>query len=283
MVNGPISALESIQPQAGLPPSGLAGSEAALQAGLGGALSALQTGAGAGTATLSPFVGGGQQAFNLQSALSGAGGPQAQQQAFANFRASPGQAFLQREGERALLRNQGAIGGLGGGNVRRELQRQGIGLAQQDFGNQFNRLGQVAGLGGQLAGQLAGQQFGAGGQASNLAFGTGQALAGGRERAGQRIAEAIGGTSTGLANLASQQGRGLSDIIGQGGGNLANLLTGAGTAQGLSQQQLAALLANISTGSASQIAGLPSLPGVQQTPSRVSDIGNIISGIGGLF
>lgn len=263
-------------------PTGLLGSEQALQAGLAGGLSGLETGLGQSAAIAQPFVQGGQGAFDLQAALSGAQGAPSQAQAFQNFQSSPGQDFLREAAERSLLRNQAAIGGLGGGNVRTALQEQAIGLAQQDFGNQFNRLGQVAQLGGQFAGQQAGQAFTGGQGAGNLAFQTGQNLSQGRTRAGEQIAGAIGGTTSALANLQAQQGAGLSDILGAGGGNLANILSGAGQAQALSEQQLATLLANLSTGSASQIAGLPGIPGVQQTTGQVGNIANVISAIGTL-
>jgi len=75
-----------------------------------------------------------------------------------NFKDSPGQRFLRQRAERSLLRNSAAIGGLGGGNVRNELQEQAIGMAAQDYNNQFSRLGQVAGQGQNTAVQLG--QFG---------------------------------------------------------------------------------------------------------------------------
>jgi len=57
------------------------------------------------------------------------------------------------------LRNSAAIGGLGGGNVRSALVQQGVGFAQQDFQNQFGRLGQLAGQGQNAANSIG--QFGA--------------------------------------------------------------------------------------------------------------------------
>lgn len=265
------------------PQTGLVGSEQALQSALSGALTGLEQGVNLGRSDLSPFAQQGAGAATLQGALAGASGPEAQRQAFAEFTASPGQQFLRDQAERSLLRNQAAVGGLGGGNVRSALQEQAIGLAQQDFGNQFNRLGQVAGQGLQAAGQQA-QLAGQGGQtAANLAFNTGQALSSGRTRAGEQIAGQIGGTTSALANLASQQGSGISDLLGTAGGNLANLLSGAGQAQGQSQTDLAALLANIATTQGSQIAGLPGVPGVQTSSGALGGLGQLAGGIGGLI
>jgi len=116
-------------------------------------------------------------------------------------------------------------------------------------------------------------------------------LAGGRTRAGEQIASQIGTTSSALSNLRQQQGSGLAGIVETGAGNLANILTGSGQSQSQTLQQLATLLANIATGQGSQVAGLPGLPGTQQTPgilgggaaSPLSGAGAAISGITGFL
>lgn len=266
----------------GVIPIGLQGSEEALRRALAGSVGAIETGLGIGQQVTQPFTTGGTQAFNLQAALSGAGGPEAQQQAISGFQASPGQEFLRGEAERSLLRNQAAIGGIGGGNVRRALQEQAVGLAAQDFGQQFGRLGQVAGLGGALAGQQAGAGVGAGRDIANLISQFGTQQAGGRTRAGEQIAGAIGGTTSALSQLATQQGRSLADVLGAGGGNLANLLAGGGAQQEASQQALATLLANIATGQGTQLGALRPIPGIQQTEGSLGDISDIITAIGTL-
>lgn len=112
---------------------------------------------------LQPFQEAGVSALQQQQALLGLSGADAQQQAYNQFTESPGQRFLRERQEKALLRNASAIGGLGGGNVRTALQEQAAGIAQQDFQNQFGRLGQLAGQGqtavtniGQFGAQAAG-------------------------------------------------------------------------------------------------------------------------------
>jgi len=314
---------------------------------------------GLGIQGLQGFADPGQQAFQSQAALSGALGPQAQQQAFAQFVASPEQQFIEQQGTQGLLRQAAALGGLGGGNIQKDILSFGQGLARQGISDRFNRLGQVSGQGLQAAGQQAGLrgqqaglnaqllgQFGLsaiqskqqqaanqlgvgrdilgartqlGGQLgqlgateaqqrlgfaaaplaqvgnilqqtgqgiSDITFGTGQLLAGGRTRAGEQIAGGIGTTASQLAALQAQQGLGLSNILGQGGGNLAEILQAAGAGQGLSQENLAAILANIATGQGSTIAGLPGIPGVQQTQGLiggVQDLGQAITGITGFL
>lgn len=109
--------------------------------------------------SFAPFREAGVSAIGQQSALLGLSGQEAQQTAINQFAQSPGQQFLQERAQKNLLQNAAAIGGLGGGNVRSALVQQGVGFAQQDFNNQFGRLGQLAGQ-GQAATTSVGQ-FGA--------------------------------------------------------------------------------------------------------------------------
>jgi hypothetical protein len=98
-------------------------------------------------ANLQPFQEAGQAAIGEQQNLIGLNGNEAQQASFDSFNASPGQKFLRDRAQKNLVRNSSAIGGLGGGNVRSALVEQGVGFAQQDYNNQFGRLGQLAGQG----------------------------------------------------------------------------------------------------------------------------------------
>ena len=282
-----------------VPPTGLIGSEQAIQQGLAGQLGLLSQGIGSAqgeidlataqargdisqgfgqaTGAINPFIQGGAEAAQLQAAQSGALGPEAQAQAFQNFNQSPDQQFALQQAEQASLRNAAATQGVGGGRLQQELQRQAIGFSQQDFGNQFNRLGQVAGAGQQAAGLQAGlfgqrgqnlanltQQSGA--NLSNLALqggvlpaqavsGAAGQLAQGRFGVGQQLAQAAQGISTGQANLQNQLGGGLANIFGQGSTNLANLTSGTGAQSAQLTQNLATILGNISTGAGSQAAG----------------------------
>ncbi len=100
---------------------------------------------------LDPFAETGRQAATQRAALLGLSGPEAQQQALNIMTESPGQAFLRERQERALLRNAAALGGLGGGNIRRALQEQAFARAQTDLDRQLERLGGVAAAGQQAA------------------------------------------------------------------------------------------------------------------------------------
>lgn len=128
---------------------------------------------------LRPFQEAGVSALGQQQALLGLSGADAQQAAFNQFAESPGQRFLRQRQEKALLANASAIGGLGGGNVRTALQEQAAGIAQQDFQNQFGRLGQLAGQGQQAVTNIG--QFGsqAAGNIANLGMAGAEARASG--------------------------------------------------------------------------------------------------------
>ncbi len=223
------------------PPTGLIGSEQALQGGLEGALGAIGTGAEQGRTDLIAGQQGAQQqldaaqanlagnALNIfdiattqiderfgvpgsqanqrQAALSGALGPEAQAAAFQSFTDSPGQQFLRDQQEQALLRNAGATGGLGGGRVLEALQRQAAGNAAQNFQQSFQNLGTVAERGltaDQVRSGLAGQIGG--------------------QFLGQQGAIDLAG-----ANLTSGTGSQLANQALQAGFGAGNLISGTGT------------------------------------------------------
>lgn len=119
-------------------------------------------------------------------ALTGGRGVEAEQAAISAFQESPGQKFLRERQERSLLRNQSAVGGLGGGNVLTALQEQAAGIASTQLSERKNRLAGIAGAG-------------TGGVTSQAAIG--------------------GNTSTNIANLLGQRGATrASGITGQASG-----------------------------------------------------------------
>jgi len=142
-------------------------------------LAEIQRGTNEAVGTLEPVASTGKAAYDLQAAMSGALGPEAQAQAYSQFKESSDQSWLRQREEQALLRNQAAIGGLGGGTVRTTLQQQAVDIAAQQRQQYLENLGLVAqpGLaansqqaniqaaGGMAGGQLVGQL---GGNASGL-------------------------------------------------------------------------------------------------------------------
>lgn len=78
------------------------------------------------------------------------------------FRNTPGYQFQMEEGEQALERQMAARGLGASGRAMKEALRFSQGLADQTYGQHFNRLGTLAGFGTSAAGQNAqmGQQYG---------------------------------------------------------------------------------------------------------------------------
>ena len=163
---------QSEQQQLGLLGSGQQGIESALRGGYQDAMTSEQQGYGdarrdlqsalgsaqgisASTGALSPYSQAGAQATELELALSGAAGPEAQAEAYANFEESAGQKFLRERQEQTLLRNSAATGGLQGGRVLGALQEQGAGIAAQDLQRQVGNLQSLSGRGLQAAGQIS--------------------------------------------------------------------------------------------------------------------------------
>jgi hypothetical protein len=147
---------------------------------------------------LQPFQQAGTQAIGEQQNLLGLNGNEAQAESFSNFNDSPGQQFLRERAQRNLLRNSAAIGGLGGGNVRSALVEQGAGFAQQDFNNQFGRLGQLAGQGQNAATSIG--QFGQNASANigNSMQASGNARASGIMGRNQAFQNTLSGVASGF-------------------------------------------------------------------------------------
>jgi len=174
-------------------------------------------------ANLRPFLKAGQRALIEQRSLLGLNGEGRQQNAIDRFVDSPGQAFLRERGERALLQNQAAIGGLGGGNVRSALQEQGIGFAQQDYNNYLAQLGGMTGMGTNTATTL-------GNIGANTASNIGQSLI----SSGNARSSGILGGQQANAGLGSQVlGAGLGAAAGHFGLLGSKVTAGGGAILGL--------------------------------------------------
>lgn len=306
-----------------LPQTGLLGYEDAQGTGLMGGITAVDAGQEQGVNSLlnayrgardqdydytnqavnalNPFLSGASGAQNQQAALSGALGPEAQAAAFAAFQESPGQKYLREQTERGVLRNAAAMGGIGGGNVMRALQENAMGLAQQDFQNQFNRLGTVADRGVGVAGAQANLLSGVGGRqaqlrntmgtnianmqnqaAQNVAgmiYGTGQNVAQNRMRVGQDIAANIDRTTQNLA--AIQGGEQLANLLGGDTTTMVNLITAAQNGDAAALQELSTLLSNINQGAASNVVSRTGLPGIENTAAEgLKAVASLASGGG---
>jgi hypothetical protein len=220
-----------------------------LQNAAQGARGDISKGFGTARGYFDPFYQGGQTAYQKQMALSGALG----QDAFnAARQESPYEKFLFDQGMRANLAGASATGGLGGGNVQKELQRFGQGLSSQGLQQQIGNLGALSGLGFQSAGALGNLATGEGAALADIGINTAQNIAGQRGQqagyaanVGTNIAQMQQNTGQGIANnrmsvaemiarqqesaalqqanLLESQGLNMSNLIGTQGQNVINL------------------------------------------------------------
>lgn len=161
---------------------------ASLVGGLGSAYSTGQAGqqasqlqqqaATAGQAQLAPYATAGTNALSAQQDLAGLNGPEKQAAAIAALKASPEFTASQDLGERSILANASATGGLRGGNTQAALAQFSPALLAQLINQQYGRLGSMTNTGLSAAGGVSNliQQGGA--------AAAGGALAGGKQQSG---------------------------------------------------------------------------------------------------
>src|SRR5262245_16707354 len=164
------------------------------------------------TSALQPYqelYGKSSAGYDAYADASGANGPAGLARAQSNFQTSPGFNFQLNTGIDALTR-AGNAKGVATGNVLREAQDYGSGLASQEWGNYVNRLApflsgaqaSAGGLSGVFTGlgqQLGQSYFGQGQQALNTQKAVGDAAATAamdQNRAGAQTWSTIGSAAT---------------------------------------------------------------------------------------
>ncbi len=222
------------------------------------------------------YLGGGQNASKLQADYSGANGPEAKAAAEAAFEQSIPTNYIMDQMQRATERSAAARGGALGGNVLLELQRNAAGIASQDYQNQFNNLGQVAGQGLQAAGQVAGlksQQAGIAGnlQAAGIQADSQAALANQEAQNRQSLVnqQQKMDVSTRLADLASMYGINAGGALLGAGQTVAGNQLGTSQLIGQSRYSTGTNLASGRTAAGNAIA--------QNASNAATNIGNLLS------
>jgi len=160
---------------------------------------------GIASSKLDPYEQTGRSGLTIEASLAGALGADAQRAAFDQYMESPGQKYLRERQEQALLRNQAAIGGLGGGNVRTALQEQAKEIASTNLQTDIENLRSLATRGQQAAATQGGFY-----QASGRDMG---AIRG--ELEGQRMAEQTK-ANLAKAQMAMDAARQKASLTGQG-------------------------------------------------------------------
>lgn len=101
----------------------------------------------AGPQTSTSYRVGGQTFTNLAEAQAYAAANGTQGTPFQGFQESPGYQFALDQGNASINALAGARGGLNSGATLQALQNNGIGMANQEYGNWWNRLSGIAGSG----------------------------------------------------------------------------------------------------------------------------------------
>lgn len=161
-----------------------------------------------------PYSTATQGAPQLQANALGLGGAAGNEAATNAFQAGPGYQFALDQGLEALNRNAAARGQLASGNNTQDILKYSQGLANQEYGNWQDRLGQFSNLGFNAASGQTGRQ------GSLAALDTGY---------GNAQANVYQNTANNLSNLfkpQQQQQSGLGSAI-AGGLNLGGSLLGA--------------------------------------------------------
>ena len=168
---------------------------------------------------LEPYRTAGTKALERLSGAMGLGGPGSQQQM---LEMDPGYGFRLGEGLKALERMQASRGNFLSGGALKAGQRFAQDTASQEYGNAYNRLANIAGLGQTVGGQLGNAAAGFGTSAGNIMGQEANALAAGRIGRQSAYSNAIGGALGSFENyLNRQQRQQMIDIYGRmlaGGG-----------------------------------------------------------------
>ena len=168
----------------------------AVSGGQGQANAAIGQGLTTATNQLSPWATTGQPANQQQSDLLGLNGQPAADAAMSTFQQSPGYQWQLGQGLRAVDASAASQGILRSGATIKGEETYGEGLANQDFGNYWNRLQQLSGSGLQAATGISNAATGAGTQIANTDASAAQAQS--------NIYGNLGsGLSTGINQLAN--------------------------------------------------------------------------------
>jgi hypothetical protein len=141
---------------------------------------------------LAPYRDQGAQSTAMMGDLYGFNGPEKQAAAKAQFQSDPGYEFQRSEGLRAVEGSAAARGSALSGGAMKALQTYGTGLADQSYGNWYQRLANMQGMGQNAAAQTGNIGANTANNVSNLYGQAGAAQAGGYLAAGNAITGSLG-------------------------------------------------------------------------------------------
>lgn len=141
---------------------------------------------------LRPYVGSGRRALGDYQALAGMINPRVQQAAIDDLQKGAEYRSLTKQGEKAILANASATGGLRGGDVQGSLADYRSNLLSSLIERQLNRTGGLAQMGQNSAARVGSAALTTGQQVSGLMQQGGAAIAGGQLAGANAIGSAVG-------------------------------------------------------------------------------------------
>lgn len=282
--------------------SGISRGKGDIQGQLNSGISSLRQGISAGRGDINsssqgaidrfnPYVQTGQSALDVEAARSGALGPEAQAQAYADYLESPAQKWQREQQEKALIRNQAATGGSQSGNVLTALQEQASGRASQNFQQDLMNLRSLSERGQQGSASQANIESQAGRDLAQMEMTGGQSELSARNAAGTAMGNLEGmgaqaalnanvSAGNNMSNLAFNAGSAGANMMMDTGRNFADLARNAGMTEAQYQQAMSRDLSSVYGGAATNIANLRSAAGnnianqINATGSSIAQLEN---------
>lgn len=156
----------------------------------------------AAKALFSPYTTQGLDAWRMMGNATGLYGADGNAAATSAFRASPGYQWSVDQATDAVARKAAALGVAGSGNTMAAISDRAGHMADQEYGDWYNRLSGISDRGYDATGKVAAITTGQGDLASRL----GQSTADLYSSDAARRAAIFGGTGTAMANAASNTG-----------------------------------------------------------------------------
>lgn len=271
-------------------------------------------------ANFDPYMKSGASADKLYADMTGVNGPEAQAAAQAAYKSSPALQYQIDEMQKVTERSAAARGGLLGGRVALELQKNAQGLASQDYFKNLSAINEGANRGVTAAGQVGNLKATQAGIAGNLQSqamqakaqyemqkeqirndvatrltglaeniglniagiqtGYGEAVAGGRTQAARDIAANATAAANQLSTVLQNQGIQISDMMGKDIASLTDMIYQSGMQDKTDMANLAAILANINGGQASNIMQGQQTIGAAQAGGTIGVANAVNQGIG---
>lgn len=157
---------------------------------------------------LQPYVDAGNKGLTGQLDLSGANGATAQQAAIDALKQSPAFTAAQDLGQRSILANASATGGLRGGNVQAALAQFSPALLAQTINDQYSRLGGLTSIGQNAAAGVGNAGMQTGNSVATLLGQIGSAQAGGALAQGRATAGLANGMTGAIGQFVGMRGMG---------------------------------------------------------------------------